>query len=220
MGTGYNPRIVTDGLVLCLDAANARSYPGTGTTWTDRSKSGNNGSIANAQFSSDNGGVFSFDGTDDYVQYSTSGFPTGNSSHTWMSWIYSRDDKGGLFSWGSLVSYQARLYGIRSTNGNLRFAAYSSDFDTGVIIPQNKWTFVTGIWNSPYHYTYLDGVLKATHSRGTLNTVLGGYDTMFTALIEAGKLFDGLCGQSLLYNRALTAEQIRQNYLATKERYA
>ena len=55
MGLGHSPRIVTDGLVLCLDAANSRSYPKTGTTWTDRSKSGNNGSIANAQFNSDNG---------------------------------------------------------------------------------------------------------------------------------------------------------------------
>ena len=43
MGTSYNPRIVTDGLVLCLDAAIKRSYPGAGTTWTDLSKQENNG---------------------------------------------------------------------------------------------------------------------------------------------------------------------------------
>jgi hypothetical protein len=58
MGLGHSPRIVTDGLVLCLDAANARSYPGTGTTWTDRSGNGNDGTLINGPtFSDENGGV-------------------------------------------------------------------------------------------------------------------------------------------------------------------
>jgi hypothetical protein len=40
MGIAYNPRTITDGLVLCLDAANSKSYPGSGTTWTDLSGNG------------------------------------------------------------------------------------------------------------------------------------------------------------------------------------
>ena len=75
MGTGYNPRIVTENLVFCVDAANIRSYPKTGTTWTDL-KGGNNGTLTNmdaTNFSADNGGVFIFDGASDYIQ-----FPTGN----------------------------------------------------------------------------------------------------------------------------------------------
>ena len=68
MGVAYNPNIVTDGLVLCLDAANKRSYPGTGTTWTDRSANGNNGTLTNGPtFDSANGGSIVFDGTNDYV---------------------------------------------------------------------------------------------------------------------------------------------------------
>ena len=69
MGLGHSPRIVTDGLVLCLDAASKRSYPGTGTTWTDL-KGGNNGTLTNmdgANFSSANGGSLSFDGASDYI---------------------------------------------------------------------------------------------------------------------------------------------------------
>ena len=65
MGLSHSPRIVTDGLVFCLDAANIRSYPGTGTTWTDL-KGGNEGTLTNGPtFSSDNAGSISTDGSND-----------------------------------------------------------------------------------------------------------------------------------------------------------
>ncbi len=67
MGLIHSPSIVTDGLVLCLDAANSRSYPGTGATWTDL-KGGNNGTLENGPtFDAANGGSIVFDGTDDIV---------------------------------------------------------------------------------------------------------------------------------------------------------
>ena len=52
MGTNYSPRIVTDGLLLCLDAKDIKSYAGSGTTWTDRSGNDNDGSIDGATFNS------------------------------------------------------------------------------------------------------------------------------------------------------------------------
>ena len=70
MSINYNPRIVTDGLVLLLDAGNTKSYPGTGTTWTDISRNGNNGTLTNGPtFDSANGGSLVFDGVDDYVNW-------------------------------------------------------------------------------------------------------------------------------------------------------
>lgn len=69
MATRYTPKIVTDGLVLCLDAGNSKSYPGTGTAWYDLSRNGNNGTLTNGPtFSNTNGGIMSFDGVDDYMQ--------------------------------------------------------------------------------------------------------------------------------------------------------
>ena len=68
MATDYNPSIVTDGLVLCLDAANTKSYPGSGTTWTDISGKGYDGTLTNGPtFSSDNLGCIVFDGSNDRV---------------------------------------------------------------------------------------------------------------------------------------------------------
>ena len=59
--------IIDDGLVLYLDAANTKSYPGSGTTWTDLSGNGNNGTLENGVgYNSGNGGSLVFDGVDDY----------------------------------------------------------------------------------------------------------------------------------------------------------
>ena len=66
MALAHSPKIITDGLVLCLDAGNTKSYPGSGTTWTDLSGNGNNGTLTNmdgANLDSANGGSFTFDGT-------------------------------------------------------------------------------------------------------------------------------------------------------------
>ena len=71
MATDYNHSIVTDGLVLCVDAANTKSYPGSGTTWTDISGKNHNGTLINGPtFSSDNMGGIVFDGSNDAVTLS------------------------------------------------------------------------------------------------------------------------------------------------------
>ena len=72
MGLSHSPNIVTDVLVLCLDAANRRSYPGSGNSWLDLSGNGNNGTLTNGPtYSSANGGSLVFDGVDDYVNCGT-----------------------------------------------------------------------------------------------------------------------------------------------------
>ena len=65
------PNIVEDNLVFHVDAANTRSYPGSGTTWTDLSGNGNNATINGATFNSGNGGYFIMDGSNDYITLGT-----------------------------------------------------------------------------------------------------------------------------------------------------
>ena len=68
MSNNYGPKIVTDGLVLCLDAADQNSYPGSGNTWYDLSGNGNNGTLVNGVgYNSGNLGSLVFGGVDDYV---------------------------------------------------------------------------------------------------------------------------------------------------------
>jgi hypothetical protein len=68
MAINYNPKITTNGLVLCLDAANSKSYPGSGTTWFDLSGNGRNGTLVNGpSFTTTNQGIIVFDGVNDHV---------------------------------------------------------------------------------------------------------------------------------------------------------
>ena len=70
MSTRYNPSIVRDNLVLYLDAANTKSYTGSGTTWTDISGKGHHGTLDNGPtFSSGNMGYISLDGTNDHINF-------------------------------------------------------------------------------------------------------------------------------------------------------
>ena len=87
MGVTYNNRIVTDGLVLCLDAASKRSYPGTGTTWTDLVGS-NNGTLVNGPtFDAGNGGSVVFDGSDDRVDCTSPSEIDSISEITMIAWV-------------------------------------------------------------------------------------------------------------------------------------
>lgn len=84
MGVGYNPKIVTDGLVMCLDAANRKSYSGTGTIWRDLVGS-NNGTLTNGPtYSSAGGGSIVFDGANDFVQCLGSITVTAATFVTWI----------------------------------------------------------------------------------------------------------------------------------------
>ena len=68
MALAHSPSIVTDGLALCLDGANVKSYPGSGTTWKDLSGKGNDGTLTNGPtFSSDDGGSILVDGSNDFI---------------------------------------------------------------------------------------------------------------------------------------------------------
>ena len=88
MASSLGPNVSESGLVLCLDAADKNSYSGTGTTWTDLSGNGYNGILTNGPtFSNTNGGIFIFDGTDDYVQTNLNQ-NTNNASITWEAWFW------------------------------------------------------------------------------------------------------------------------------------
>jgi hypothetical protein len=71
------PKIITDGLILNIDGANPKSYPGTGTAWNDLSRNGNNITLVNGPtFDSENGGSILFDRVNDYGSFSELDIPS------------------------------------------------------------------------------------------------------------------------------------------------
>jgi hypothetical protein len=89
MAYNFSPKVITEGLILYLDAANTKSYPGNGNAWTDLSRGGNNGTLTNGPtFNSGNGGNIVFDGINDYVLTSTINHNIGTGNFTYTVWVY------------------------------------------------------------------------------------------------------------------------------------
>ena len=232
MSNHYGPKIITDGLVLCLDAANTKSYLGTGTTWNDLSGNNNNGTLTNGPtFSSNNGGSIVFDGTNDRVATTS---PFGDIDWATTAW--------SCCSFANFTEYGDR------TLVNLN-SATSSNYVCTNIVGYNKiyWYFVKNSTNTQNGFstagnnfvnapelvyivvTYNGSGLVTSninfYKNGTLLTTAGGglASITNTTSITIGGVnypFKGNIYNFSLYNRVLSASEISQNYNALKGRLA
>ena len=212
MAVGYNPRVVTDGLVLALDAGNTKSYPGSGTSWSDLSGNSNTGTLTNGPtYSSDNGGSIVFDGTDDYV---TSSFTfTAGQSVTISGWLYSTASTSAYRNFVDTLSSYPMIWW--DTNGKIEF-----DTSSGYITPsvyRNQWVYVTLVKPSGTTIAsyYVNGAFAS--NGGVSYSVPASTPTWFNR--SAGQTWIGNCSNISIYNRALSAQEIQQNFNALRGRY-
>ena len=212
----YMPDITRTGLVLHLDAAEPGSYPGSGTTWTDLSGSGNTSTLINGiSYNSGNGGYLVFDGVDDYVQCGTFSV----SYLTISTWIYrtaTTTNQG--------ICRKQNAWAVSVYNGTLQVAPGTSwqFYDTGYTIPVNTWINLvytyTGSGSTDSQTVYINGTYLWSNSAGVgplstnSNLVRVGYD-------DNGWYWGGRIAQTQIYNRALTPQEILQNYIAIKNRF-
>jgi hypothetical protein len=233
MAFSYSPKIVTDGLVLYLDAANTKSYLGSGTTWSDISRGGNNGTLVNGPtYSTTNGGSIVFDGIDDSVNIPN--IPnlllTFNDTITYeviikipSSSTWSNGFAGNIISRGTYAGFN----GLGKSTTNNQILSYyrgstSGTASAGAFITRDQWHHCVSIWNGVSSLIYINGELKSTSTV----TLVGDPDqtTISIAGVRAlggnnGLPFEGGIGFSRIYNRALSATEVLQNYNATKTRY-
>lgn len=227
MSLSRGPKIVTNGLVMALDAANKRSYLGSGTTWTDLTGNGNNATLTNGpSFNSSNGGTITFDGTNDYATLSSAQIAPGTGAFTWNFWLKLNDltNFSVLFSGtGSNTDYGTIFMDPRSGTGGLGYYA------AGTRIADNDTTFGSKWWN----ITFV-GNGGANGSRNLIlyrNAVQAGgiytYDYNFTSTTpyvgvnhsSFSELMRGNISIVSYYNRALSTTDILQNYNTTKSRF-
>jgi hypothetical protein len=228
MATSYSPSIVTDGLVLVLDAANPLSYPGTGTTWSDLSGEGNNGTLTNGPtFDPTNGGAISFDGTDEYVtvQYNSAlDISTAITVEAWVKYR-SQGEIGGAGRTYSVISYKGYPWTwlLEDQSGQFNFRiSTTSDSDSNIASNYyhglNNWDHVVCTYNGATQAIYVNGILQNSKSlTGTIDTSattieLGTYGTGDYSL-------NGWLANHRIYNRALSASEVQQNYQALKTRF-
>jgi hypothetical protein len=226
MGIGYNPRIVTDGLVLCLDAANRKSYPGSGNTWTDLSGLGNNGELVNSPtYNSSNFGYFQFV-TDDYarIQNNTALDTQTPTVEVWVKTnVTSQNgfwfEKGtvntqySLFQEGTVIQWRQRL-----TSGALT----SLSTTTANFINTSNWYQVVGTFVSGSRRLYINGVqVNSDTLSGTIDTNAGGMSIGVYGGYNGSRsyYYNGNLSVCKVYNRALSASEIQQNFNAARSRY-
>ena len=213
--------VVTTGLQLYLDAGQAASYPGTGTTWTDLSPNGRNGTLTNGPtYSSAGGGSIVFDGTNDFVQCSGSVTAT---AATFVAWIRRNGTQGSYD--GILISRGSTTTGMMFQSSNqLAYiwnnAVNAYTWQSGLIVPDLTWCMVAVSVTSTAATAYLcqsSGITSATntvsHTSTTLDDIKIGQEDF------GGRFFDGSIAIAQLYDTALSAEQVSQNFRADRARF-
>ena len=220
------PDIITDGLVLHLDAADKKSYPGSGTTWYDRSGNGNNGSLVNGVgYVGTNGGSLVFDGTNDYGSISNSSSLRPPTELTFSMWAKANSYTAGWVRLFGQNPYSQGGYLIfLETGGKLIRALHYPNgsevrCNTGYSISTTQFTHITFTFKmGDAIRSYFNGVASTTaalssgtFSYNTSNPFLFGYAGV--------NWFNGNIAQVKIYNRALTADEIKQNFNATKGRF-
>ena len=236
MAFSNGPKIITDGLVLNLSAFDRNSYVSGSTTWNDVSGQGNNGTLVNGPtFNSGNGGSIVFDGTNDYVNCgnnSSINIPDNVSVNIWFKItsltggyqgiVAKRNASTGYTNYGINFANDFNVFQLYfNTSGGSNFrilqVAMSSNFTI------NTWYNVCGVYQksglNTISYLYKNGVLLSSNSlAGNLTTVSTPL-TIGSTSVTNEEPFAGNIANVQIYNRALSAQEVLQNYNATKSRF-
>ena len=220
------PLIVRDGLVGCWDAASWRSYPGSGTLWKDISGQGNDATANNSPvFVNQNGGYWNFAGTNQYFTYDLySGFDNAYVQSIDISvevWVRI----GSLSSCcGAYWAFDAAKFEMALSNNSPKTSA--------IYVVGSAWAEESGTTNTDqwYCYTmthatgttykfYVDGELDSTHTLGANPQFTSGTGSFATNNPASPSYLEGDIAVVRMYNRVLTASEVKQNYNSTKGRF-
>ena len=214
------PGIVQSGLVLHLDASSKTSYPGTGTTWFDLSGQVNNGDFVNGpKFISSNGGSIDFDGADDRISLGNKASlrPTSITHCAWVRGTQFTSWHGiisNMSSWGTGFSMQM------GTIQNIALMVSGIYLKTSYTPQLNTWYYVCGTHDSTNSLStlYVNGAVEntLTHPISYNSNAVTEIGCFYTGGVLP---FSGQISSILTYNRALTSQEILQNYNATKARF-
>jgi hypothetical protein len=220
-------KIVTDGLVMHLDAGNKNSYLGTGTSWVDLSGYGNNGTFYNTP-TFDNitgGGSINFNGaSSQYIQVPHSTSLNISVTLTTGNWVYYISGNGRIMQKDDLNAGNSytRLWETGGYGGVFRLEMWHSDGTTigapsANALTTNGWMYINMVFDGTNVYHYQNGSLTRTTSfpgdirtATTPVTIGGGW---------SGEYFTGKIATSMIYNKALSATEVKQNFNAQKARF-
>ena len=235
MGLFHSPKIATDGLILHLDAGNTKSYPGSGTTWTDLSKENNHATLSNFTVGSLNGGTLTADGANSFgvINAAASLQPASITIEVMCKPIYNGQNYANVISYppnddAHQSPYMIYAIYLQHPSGNItgrplhtRISGFQHTSINGL--------YDFGVWNHlviSFHNQavkyYRDGVLKDTDTNSAATISYSGYENqnVFIGQNPSGSEdFEGEYSNVKLYNRALTDAEVSQNFNAIRGRF-
>ncbi len=221
MATNGGPDIIQDGLVFAVDAANKKSYPGSGTTWADLAGS-NDGTLTNGPtFDSGDGGSIVFDGSDDYIALSDFGLPTTSFSCVCVFKFDAAANGNTLFNLN--YAYPNSGYLIRQKNNKIIIFTDNgseTNIQSTSTISNNTIYHLTVTQNSGTCTIYLNG--SQDRQASLANPVLNSSAETSLARRGApsiGAYLNGNIYHAYIYNKSLSSTEITQNYNALKSRF-
>lgn len=226
MGVGYNPKVATEGLAMCLDAANIKSYPGSGILWSDLTPKHNDGTLTNGPTFSNNS--FLFDGLDDYVAVTSSALPdiaaSGDVTQEAFVLLTSLPTSAAIivkgridtsFNFGMTVGTTGTMSFLNTSGGTT--VAGAGSVATGV------WNHLAIVTNSSGSTGFVNGEQKLTAAGGVAATStikelsIGRISISGTA--PSANYVNGNIALVRIYNRALSVDEVQRNFTALRTRF-
>ena len=224
------PKVVTNGLVLALDAADRNSYPGSGTSWSDLSGNNNTGSLLNGvAFNTSNSGILSLDGINDYISIQNSTSLQVGETFTVNSWVLATGlgNRYGIFSTrfdNTAGCWQLEMGTASGGTGRLAVTGVGTWIweSADSVVSTNNWYNICYV--KPNNATqggtiYLNGA-QITPTVTSAYTILNNTSIKVIGSGTAGgQLLPGNISQLNLYSRALSATEVTQNFNALRGRF-
>jgi hypothetical protein len=210
--------IVTNGLILNFDSSKTNSYSGFGNTIYDLSGFGNTGTLTNGPtFSGLNGGAIVFDGVDDYVISSVNSGISGTASRSICAWAKFNNISSSVVCGIGDAAVDNNLFELQAYQNKMIGHPYGSAIFSQTTLSTGVWYFAAYTYDGTTCKLYLNGILEASENRvlTTINTPFSLGKKGF----NPNSNMNGSISNAQLYNRALTQQEILQNYNATKSRF-
>jgi hypothetical protein len=228
----FRPRggdIVTSGLVMNLDAGDVSSYPGSGTTWTDLSGNGNNLTATNSP-TWNSSGWFATGATGYFTRATGIAMPQGNDSYTLQAWVRlsSWTALGGIMSiGGSGATNQSNALrtGVNVGGGGVgRFSHYwwANDLEAdnnNASLSLNTWFMITANFDGTTRRIFANTTQVASDTPGSGHNVTSSTIQLALTYIGNGEYLQGDMAIARIYNRALSASEVLQNFNTNRGRF-
>tara|TARA_Y100000310_G_scaffold301739_1_gene338484 strand:+ start:989 stop:1690 length:702 start_codon:yes stop_codon:yes gene_type:complete len=231
MAQHIGPNIVTDGLVVCLDAADKASYPGSGTVWTDLSGIGNQGALSVAAVGTDISGTMEFNGSDEYAYIGDSASITDVDSLTLSIWVKPVDNPASTAYMDMIFKERAAAadsgYVMMTDYDRIRceFRIGGSNINAhgrdGTFLLRNEYYHCVATFNNTENTMsfYQDGKLHETVAASGDPEFGDGKDLYFGRAGNGSRYSNCRIAVVNIYNKALTQKEVLQNFNAHRGRF-